>query len=163
MIFYNIFGYVQRCAFYLSAYWLSINGEVYYSQLYRRDTCFDAHLFRRLFCLFHLILCARSNDVIASFFCKQHSHTLSRKNKLKVSYSNVRNNWICQCIAVWSNFLKLKFTHHIKVCQWCNSHVTLFIKNDETPLCCMVHVLYFVCNNACVLLIGKHCSKPLWN
>ena len=134
MIFYNIFGYVQRCAFYLSAYWLSINGEVYYSQLYRRDTCFDAHLFRRL-CLYHLILCARYNDVIASFFCKQHSHTLSRKNKLKV---------ICQCIVVWSNFLKLKFTHHIKVCQWCYSHVTLFIKNDETPLCCMIHMVYIL-------------------
>ena len=36
--------------------------------VYRRDTCFDAHLFRRLFCLCHV--CASSNDVTAccSFF-----------------------------------------------------------------------------------------------
>jgi len=35
------------------------------------DTCFDAHLFRRLFCLNHVMLCACSDDVIACFFvCK---------------------------------------------------------------------------------------------
>ena len=38
---------------------------------YRRDTCFDAHLFRRLFCLYHVMLCAPSDDVTACFFvCK---------------------------------------------------------------------------------------------
>ena len=39
--------------------------------LYRRDTCFDAHLFQRLFCLYHVMLCARSDDVTVWFFvCK---------------------------------------------------------------------------------------------
>jgi len=39
--------------------------------LYRHDTCFDAHLFRRLFCLYHVMLCARSDDITACFFvCK---------------------------------------------------------------------------------------------
>ena len=38
---------------------------------HRRDTCFDAHLFRRLFCLYHVMLCARSDDVTACCcFCK---------------------------------------------------------------------------------------------
>ena len=84
---------------------------------YRRDTCFDAHLFRRLFCLYHVMLCARSDDVTARFFvCKyiKHCFTLSRKNKCKVRDSKVRNNQICQCIAVWSNFLKFKITHFIE-------------------------------------------------
>ena len=63
-----------------------------------------------------IMLCARSNDVTACFFvCKQHSFTLSRKNKLKLRDYNVRNNRFCQCTAVWSSFLRLKITHHIKV------------------------------------------------
>ena len=51
----------------------------------------------------------------AVLVCKKHSNTLSRKNKWKVRESGVRNNQFCQCIAVWSNFLSIKITHHIKV------------------------------------------------
>ena len=32
--------------------------------------------------------------------------------------------------------------------------------------CTMLHStcdIYFVCNNACVFLIGKHCLNPFWN
>ena len=36
--------------------------------LYRRDTCFDAHLFRRHFCLYYVMLSARSDDVTERFF-----------------------------------------------------------------------------------------------
>jgi len=44
-----------------------INGNM----TYRRDTCFDADLFRRHFCLYHVMLCARSDDITACFFvCK---------------------------------------------------------------------------------------------
>ena len=86
-----------------------------YKTSYRRDTCFDAHLFRRLFCLYHVMLCARSDDVTACFFvCKYHCFTLSRKNKCKVRDSKVRNNRFCQCIAVWSHFLRFKITHYIE-------------------------------------------------
>ena len=48
--------------------------------IYRRDTCFDAHLFRRLFCLYHVILCARSDDVTACFFVD--SDILNKKDVL---------------------------------------------------------------------------------
>ena len=48
------------------------------------DTCFDAHLFQRLVCLYHVMLCACSNEVTAPFFdCKYHSNTLSRKTNRK--------------------------------------------------------------------------------
>ena len=47
---------------------------------YRRDACFDAHLFRRLFCLSHGMPCARSNEVTACICaCKYHSYTLKEK------------------------------------------------------------------------------------
>ena len=38
-----------------------------------------------------------------------------KKNKWKVRDWKVRNNRFCQCIAVWSHFLRLKITHTIKV------------------------------------------------
>ena len=38
-----------------------------------------------------------------------------KKNKWKVRDWKVRNNPFCQCIAVCSNFLRLKITHTIKV------------------------------------------------
>jgi len=37
------------------------------SCIYHRDTCFDAHLFQRLFCLYHVMLCTRFDDVTACF------------------------------------------------------------------------------------------------
>ena len=78
---------------------------------YRRDTRFDAHLF----CLYHVMQCTRSYDVTAWFFvCKKHCFTLSRKNKCIVRDSKVRNNQFCQCIPVWSHFLKFKITHCIE-------------------------------------------------
>ena len=63
----------------------------------------------------HNIIILLSNDVSACFFvCKYYCFTLSRKNKFKVRDSKVRNNRFCQCIAVWSHFLKFKITHYIE-------------------------------------------------
>ena len=39
----------------------------------------------------------------------------NKKNKWKVRDWKVRNNRFCQCIAVWSNFLRVKITHHIQI------------------------------------------------
>ena len=75
------------------------------------------------------------------FFCLQITwlYTIMKKN-WKVRDSKVRNNRFCRCIAVWSNFLRLKITHHIKVkFSWWN--------------CTVLHStrgMYFVWNNACV-------------
>jgi len=43
--------------------------SVGYTVTYRRDICFDANLFPHLFCLYHVKLCAHSNDVTSCFFC----------------------------------------------------------------------------------------------
>ena len=47
------------------------------------------------------------------------------------------------------------------------SHVTKFSQNDKIPLCCIVHVVYFLYAIMHVfgkknenVLIGKHCLKP---
>ena len=80
-----------------------------------KDTCFDAHLFQRLFCLYHVMLCARSDDDTAwCFFVNNIVLHCQEKNKCIVRDSKVRNNRFCQCIAVWSNFLKFKITHYIE-------------------------------------------------
>ena len=38
----------------------------------------------------------------------------NKKNKWKVRDWKVRNNRFCQCIAVWSHFLRFKITHYIE-------------------------------------------------
>ena len=48
-------------------HFLNFSLALRFNDIYRRDTCFDAHLFRRLFCLYHVMLCARSDDVTACF------------------------------------------------------------------------------------------------
>ena len=50
----------------------------------RRDTCFDAHLFRRLFCLYHVMLCARSDDVTACFVIFVNNIVLHCQEKTNV-------------------------------------------------------------------------------
>jgi len=83
--------------------------------VYHLDTCFDAHLFRRLFCLYHVMLCARSDDITACFlFVNNIVLHCQEKNKFKVRDSKVRHNRFCQCIAVWSNFLRFKITYYIE-------------------------------------------------
>ena len=63
------FKYIQRCGFMIE---YSLKRQNYRTRSHspiRRDTCFDAHLFRRLLCLDHIMLYARSDDVTACFFC----------------------------------------------------------------------------------------------
>ena len=81
---------------------------------YCHDTCFDAHLFRRLFCLYHVMLCARSDDVTACFLFVNNIVLHCQEEKCIVRDSKVRNNRFYQCIAVWSDFLKSKITHYIE-------------------------------------------------
>jgi len=95
-----------------------------------RDTCFDAHLFRRLFCLYHVMLCACSDDATTLFFvCKYYCFTMSSKNKCKVRDSKVRNNRICLSIAVWSHFLQNYPLHRSKILPYIK-------ENDKNVLLC---------------------------
>ena len=53
-------------------------------QTNRCDTCFDAHLFLRHFCLYHVVLCTRSDDVNACFFVVVNNIVLHCQEKTNV-------------------------------------------------------------------------------
>ena len=141
------------------------NREFITQPTHRRDTCFDVLLFRRLFYYIKLCYAHCPMTSLHAFLFVNNIVLHCHKNIWKVRDPKVRNNRFCQCIAVWSNFLQnfspyqskilpfieindktsyCVYNPHSVLIWWRNRHVTKFTQNDENPLCCIVHVVYFV-------------------